>query len=165
MTVTVIDDEAPVLDCVDGVSQEADPSVCEASVIIPVPGTSDNCGVDSLVNDYNGSADASDIYPVGITTVIWTLTDIHGNVSTCSMTVTVNDIEAPVITCLEDVTQTADAGVCEAMVSIDAMIAADNCAIDTIVNDYNGLDDASDVFWACNHWCFIIGNDNSHRAC
>ncbi|MEM6719888.1 MAG: lectin-like protein [Bacteroidota bacterium] len=57
------------------------------------------------VNDYNLSADASDIYPVGATDVVWTYTDVQGNISTCTQVITVNDTEFPVvINCPEDVT-------------------------------------------------------------
>jgi len=54
----------------------------------------------TLTNDYNGTADASDFYPVGTTTVTWTFTDVGGNSVTCTQDVTVNDMEAPVISCV-----------------------------------------------------------------
>ena len=54
----------------------------------------------SLVNDYNGTDDASDFYPVGTTTVTWTITDAAGNSAQCTMDVTVNDVEPPVVTCI-----------------------------------------------------------------
>ncbi len=60
-------------------TQTADPGVCQAAVTVVAPATSDNCGVASVSNDYNGTTDASDTYPVGTTTVTWTVTDIHGN--------------------------------------------------------------------------------------
>ena len=53
----------------------------------------------SLVNDFNGTDDASGFYNVGTTTVNWTFTDVGGNVVMCSMDVTVTDDEAPVIIC------------------------------------------------------------------
>ncbi|HSP83810.1 MAG TPA: HYR domain-containing protein, partial [Gillisia sp.] len=49
----------------------------------------------ALVNDFNGTSDASGVYPVGTTTVNWTLTDASGNTATCSQTVTVSDNESP----------------------------------------------------------------------
>ena len=55
------------------------------------------------MNDYNNSADASDTYDVGETTVTWTVTDINGNINTCSQTIVVTDNEAPTIDCAEDV--------------------------------------------------------------
>jgi gliding motility-associated-like protein len=146
MSVTVTDDEDPVIACPADITQTADAGVCEAAVVVDPIIASDNCTIDTIVNDYNGTADASDVYPVGTTVVNWTVTDIHGNVSTCSMTVIVTDDENPVITCPADINQTADAGVCEAVVTVDPIATSDNCAVDTIVNDYNGTSDASDVY-------------------
>ena len=85
-------------------------------------------------------------YPVGTTTVVWTITDIHGNVTTCQIDVVITDDKAPVVTCPNDITQTADAVSCDAVIAVDAMIATDNCSIASIVNDYNGTADASDVY-------------------
>ena len=53
-----------------------------------------------LVNDYNGTADASDEYPVGTTTVTWTFTDVGGNVVTDTQDITVTDDEAPEMICI-----------------------------------------------------------------
>jgi hypothetical protein len=52
----------------------------------------------SIVNDYNGTSDASGAYPVGTTKVIWTAIDGCGNTSTCEQMVTVEDNVAPTIT-------------------------------------------------------------------
>jgi hypothetical protein len=80
-------------------------------------------------NDYNGTANASDNYPVGTTTILWTVTDIHGNVSTCTMSVTVVDDEAPEITCPADITVDTDLDVCEAFVTVPAIANVDECGI------------------------------------
>ncbi|MDP4828083.1 MAG: HYR domain-containing protein [Flavobacteriales bacterium] len=145
-TITVIDNENPIVACPVNVTQTADAGVCEAAVTIPVVTATDNCAVASIVNDYNGTADGSDTYPVGTTTVTWTITDIHGNVTTCQIDVVITDDEAPVVTCPSDITQPADGGSCDAVVTVDAMIATDNCAIASIINDYNGTSDASDIY-------------------
>ncbi|MBK8491380.1 MAG: choice-of-anchor D domain-containing protein, partial [Saprospirales bacterium] len=47
----------------------------------------------SLTNDFNNTDDASDIYPLGATPVIWTATDAAGNPAECTMTVTVQSPE------------------------------------------------------------------------
>ena len=52
-----------------------------------------------LTNDFNGTDDASGFYPVGTTTVTWTITDGAGNSSQCTQDITVNDVEAPQIVC------------------------------------------------------------------
>jgi gliding motility-associated-like protein len=145
-TVTVLDAENPTITCPSDITQTADAGVCEAFVSIAAPVADDNCGVASVVNDYNGSADATDVYPVGSTTIIWTVTDLAGNTATCEQTIVITDDEAPVITCPDDLTVSTDAGVCEANVSIPPFVADDNCAIATIENDYNGTADASNVY-------------------
>lgn len=43
----------------------------------------------SLINDFNGSADASDTYPPGVTVVTWTLSGPEGIVGTCEQTIEV----------------------------------------------------------------------------
>ncbi|MBX7052849.1 MAG: HYR domain-containing protein [Flavobacteriales bacterium] len=146
MDITITDDEQPVITCPLDITADNDSSLCEAFITVPAITAADNCAVASMVNDYNNTADASDIYPVGTTTITWTVTDIHGNVSTCAQTIVVNDPELPIITCPTDITQTADAGVCEAFVSVSAPAVADNCSVASVVNDYNNTSDATDVY-------------------
>ena len=144
--ITVVDDEDPTIICSADQSQTADPGVCDAAVIVVPPVTADNCGIASLVNDFNGTADASDTYPLGSTTIEWTLTDNAGNAVTCNQVITITDDEVPTITCAPDQTQTADAGLCEAAVTVIAPSSADNCGVASVLNDYNGTADASDNY-------------------
>jgi hypothetical protein len=120
--------------------------VCEALVNVNAPVVNDNCSVAGFTNDYNGTADATDIYPVGTTTITWTVVDLAGNSATCEMTITVTDDEAPTITCPENIVQGTDDSLCHAMVTVDALVASDNCAVASFSNDYNGTTDASDVY-------------------
>jgi gliding motility-associated-like protein len=145
-SVTVIDNENPTITCPSNITQTADAGVCNAAVTIAVPQTGDNCGVQSVTNSYTGTADASATYPVGITTVTYTVTDIHGNSSTCSFTVTITDDENPTITCPSNITQTADAGECDAAVAIAVPQTGDNCGVQSVVNSYTGTADASGTY-------------------
>ncbi len=101
-TVTVVDNQIPTLTCPADISQSNDPGVCEALVPVPQPTINDNCPDDltNLVNDYNGTNDASGVYPVGTTVVTWTYTDAGGNSADCTMDVVVTDDEAPEIVCV-----------------------------------------------------------------
>ena len=143
MTVTVVDDIDPVISCPEDVVVNNDPGLCGAEVSIPQPEASDNCGVASIVNDFNGTLNASGFYPVGTTVITWTVTDDYGNTAECTMTVTVNDNENPVITCPEDITVSTDAEICGANVTVPAPVATDNCGIETIVNSFTGTSNAS----------------------
>ena len=85
----------PTITCPGDITVNNDPGLCSANVTVPIPVASDNCSVASLLNDFNGTGDATDTYPIGVTTVIWTATDAIGLTATCSMTVDVVDNENP----------------------------------------------------------------------
>ncbi len=130
--------------CPSDVTVDADAN-CEGFATLVL---ADNCVEPlSVTNDYNaGGADASGTYPLGSTTVTFSIVDAWGNTSTCSATVTVEDNEAPTIECPAGATASADAGLCETAIELDLATAADNCSV-TITNDYNaGGADASGVY-------------------
>ena len=84
VVITITDDENPSIICPEDVLQAADPGACVSNVLIATPLVDDNCGIASVINDYNGTSDASDLYPIGNTNVLWTVTDIHGNTAQCT---------------------------------------------------------------------------------
>jgi gliding motility-associated-like protein len=86
--VIVTDNEAPVILCPEDITLTANAGECEANVIVPELQVSDNCGY-TVSNDFNSTANASGVYPSGVTTVTWTVTDNGGNSVSCLMTVTV----------------------------------------------------------------------------
>jgi len=65
-------------------------------------------------------------FPVGNTTVTSTATDPNGNTSTCTFRVTVQDTQAPAITCPGTVTVTTPVGSCVATATY-SVTASDNC--------------------------------------
>ena len=100
--VTVNDVTEPTIECPAAILMANDAGVCGADVTVPNPTVTDNCEDEqpgTFVNDFNGTDDASDFYPVGTTTVEFTYTDAGGNTTTCTVDVTVEDTEAPVIAC------------------------------------------------------------------
>ncbi len=121
-TITVTDNELPTISIVP-VSVNNDLGVCGATVNIGSPVTGDNCGVLNVVNDH-----ASNDYPVGATTVTWTVTDIHSNTNSITQLVTVTDNEKPVITNPSAQVNCANADGSTAY-SIPAASAADNCGV------------------------------------
>ena len=72
--VTVIDNTLPTITCpANVVNIPADAGQCYATgVALGTPTTADNCGVSTTTNN------APVQYPVGTTTVTWTVTDTHG---------------------------------------------------------------------------------------
>jgi gliding motility-associated-like protein len=125
--ITVNDTQDPVFTgCPSDITQNNDPGVCGAAVSWTPPTASDNCSSVNMTGDHN----PGDIFPTGTTTVTYIGTDAAGNSVTCSFDVTVNDVEAPVISGLGDVS------VCEGNVPTWAEVVTDNCPGVTYTSDY-----------------------------
>ncbi|MDC0600227.1 HYR domain-containing protein, partial [Flavobacteriales bacterium] len=134
-TVTVTDDEAPVIsDKPTNITQTADAGQCAAGVTWTAPTASDNCGIATLTAD----ADPGDTFPVGTTTVTYTAADIHGNITTASFDITVTDDESPAITGMpSNITQSNDAGICGAAVNWTAPAGTDNCTVASLTSTHD----------------------------
>ena len=130
-TVTVLDNQNPSITAPLAVTVNADASSCNATgVVLGTPTTSDNCSVAGFVNDAPAS------YPLGNTTVTWTVTDGSGNTSTSTQTVTVLDNQNPSITAPLTVTVSSDPGICSASgVNLGLPTTTDNCSVAGFVND------------------------------
>ena len=124
----VTDNEKPKPNCPANITQANDGNACSASVVFAAAPT-DNCGVAGTVYKIGATTITSPhTFPVGVTTVDVTVTDIHGNSDGCSFTVTVNDTQHPAITCPADIAVNNDAGLCSAVVTYTAPVGTDNCA-------------------------------------
>jgi len=96
-TINVTDNEPPVITAPAEKMVDADTDKCTASgVALGNPSTNDNCGVKNVSND------APTIFPLGITTVTWTVTDNSDNTQTATQIVTVNDRQPPTRPVLPD---------------------------------------------------------------
>jgi len=98
--VTVVDNQKPL------VTAPALQFFCFAGSSYTLPSliASDNCGVASIAYSVNGATqrtgtgvNASGDFNPGVSTVEWTVTDIHGNVSNAATTITVNPALTSVI--------------------------------------------------------------------
>jgi trimeric autotransporter adhesin len=128
-TVTVNDTENPTITAPADVTVSAN-SACNAfGVALGTPTTADNCGVASVTNNAPGT------FPLGTTTVTWTVTDNAGNTATATQTVTVEDNTAPTIVAPADLTVNANNN-CEAVIAnLGNPVASDNCGTVTVTND------------------------------
>src|SRR5207245_1679246 len=100
--VTVRDSIPPVLICPSAVSAECSaPGGAPAALLASA---SDACGAVTVGSSRGGGADASGIYPLGVTPVTFTATDAAGNVATCATGVTVRDTTPPSLTLTTDQT-------------------------------------------------------------
>jgi hypothetical protein len=88
-TVTVNDTQPPTITCPVAVTVSVGVGCTATSVNLGSPVTGDNCGVVSVVNN------APAVYPLGTSSVIWTVTDDSGNAATCTQRVIVRDTTPP----------------------------------------------------------------------
>jgi hypothetical protein len=111
--VNITDDQAPTIDC-SGLADytiEADAGTCSVTAGFTVPFFDDNCGADlrvfsegsiefldqSFPGELQGLTLGQPDVPVGVLTFYWYAVDEAGNYSdTCSQTITVLDLEAPI---------------------------------------------------------------------
>jgi hypothetical protein len=88
-TVTVVDRQLPVITAPADIS--VTPTTVIPVIVLGTPVVSDNCGIRSVTNNAPAS------FPLGLTTVIWTVTDVNGNISTAVQTVNILG-QIPIIT-------------------------------------------------------------------
>jgi hypothetical protein len=135
-TVTVEDNQAPVITCVGNQTVDTDTNVCSythSGTAWDATAT-DNCSIATteyvLTGATTGTGTTLDavIFNLGATTVTWTTTDGSGNTEECSYTVTVEDNQAPQIVCPLDIIIDAEPGMCSAQVFFGNANALDACS-------------------------------------
>ncbi|MBE0654181.1 MAG: HYR domain-containing protein, partial [Bacteroidales bacterium] len=146
LDIIIEDTTDPAIACATpGVSYNADPDECFFTVpdnsLNPVS-SSDNCSVASVLNNFNNTATLNGAqFPVGTTTVIWTVTDVNGNTSTCSYDMVVVDNQDPAIACATPgVSYNADPDECFFTVpdnSLNPVSSSDNCSVASVINNFN----------------------------
>ena len=100
-----------------------DPNVCGAAFTYDNE-ANDNCGT-ATVTQTTGLPSGS-LFPVGVTTNTFVVSDGNGNTASCSFTVTVTDIENPTITCPATIVVGTTANSCSGVATYSAT-ATDNC--------------------------------------
>ena len=166
-TVTVTDNEDPVItSCPGDVSANNDPGTCSATgVDLGTPPTAtDNC---TILANMVISNDAPAAFPVGTTTVTWTVADESGNTTNCTQVVTVIDVEAPTVDCgpLDTIIRYSDPGECfyDAPSNdndFKAFSWDDNCPGATAINDFDNTNSlAGKVFPVGEHLITWVATD------
>ena len=138
--VTVLDTIAPVLSCPPALhvntSQDGGEDcnyVLDDLSLDPLY-TSDNCSLQLLQHDFAQAPSDSTLlgasFSTGTHDIVWTLTDVNGRRSSCTVSITVEDDEAPVARCRDTVlVQLSEAG----QLTLDSarvdLGSTDNCGI------------------------------------
>jgi hypothetical protein len=102
-TITVLDNEAPVLTCPPDATAPTDLGKCEAVLDPGTPTATDNCPGVIIDGRRSDGLPLDAPYPKGVTMITWTATDASGNPASCAQTVTVEDHEPPMIRCPADI--------------------------------------------------------------
>jgi gliding motility-associated-like protein len=129
MTVTIGDDVAPIIVAPINVNVNPNLGCTAVGVALGTPVVSDNCTVASVTNN------APSLFPIGTTTVTWTVTDASGNTATATQLVNVVDQVAPEATAPADVTVNTNNFCAATGVNLGTPEATDNCTIASIAND------------------------------
>lgn len=116
----------PIISCPADINVPNQAGVCGAVVNFGAATAIDPEGDAVIVTQTMGDPSGS-VFPVGVSTIEFTATDIDGETATCQFTITVNDVEDPTIACSADITQTNDPGVCGANVTVPPAVPMDNC--------------------------------------
>jgi hypothetical protein len=124
-TVTVTDNQAPTITCPSNSSVNATSGQCDATVTYTAPVGSDNCP--GPVTTQSAGLASGALFPVGVTTNTFLVTDAASNTATCSFTVTVVDNQLPTITCPSNITVNSSPGLCSAAVTY-SVSSTDNCS-------------------------------------
>ena len=122
---TVRDATPPAISCPANVSVSNDPGTCSNFYNYATPVGTDNCPTANTI--LLSGLGAGNLFPVGANVEVYQVTDQSGNTTTCSFTVTVNDVELPTISCPGNLVSSNDPGVCGATITFTAPSGSDNC--------------------------------------
>jgi hypothetical protein len=157
--VTVEDVTDPVAVCMD-ITVQLDANGTITIVGSDVDGGStDACGIGS----YDLDIDTFSCDDVGPNTIVLTVTDVNGNVSSCTAIVTVEDLTMPDLVCM-DITLELGADGTAMITPADVSTATDACGINTTAVDIENFD-CSDIGTPVTVTVFAIDNNGNLASC
>jgi len=168
--VTVEDSIAPVALCAAPFTIELDANGIATIDIADIDaGSTDNCSIASIELSQSTFTCAD----LGENVITLTVTDPSGNVSTCTTTVTVIDVIAPVLTCIDFTLELGPDGTAFLTPEDIGGTSTDNCAITITAIDIEEFDcsdigtpvlvtyfasDASGNIASCTAWVTVVDN-------
>ncbi|MBK9109525.1 MAG: T9SS type A sorting domain-containing protein [Saprospiraceae bacterium] len=148
-TLDYIDVVNPVVSCPSSASRDVNVGTCKYTIVLSEFNSTatDNCGISAphiytlsgaTTGTNSGSLNGIMLNP-GNTNIQWKVTDINGNMKTCSFNVSVTDTELPTITCPPNKSAITSPGQCTAIVDIGSPTGVgDNCGTPTVTNNSPG---------------------------
>ncbi len=127
--ITDPDIEKPTIIAPEAVTVNLNTGCTATQVSLGTPVTRDNCTVTSVTND------APTEFPLGNTTVIWTVKDANNNTSIATQTVTVKDVTLPTIIAPAPVTVEVGEYCSTKDVVLGTPTTADNCSVASVKNN------------------------------
>lgn len=155
-TLTILDVTNPSLTCPSSISIANDVNVCNATRNITVPTPTDNCTVTSIelnivkptgppvnLTGLTAGSVISQVFPVGINTLTYTVKDQSNNMATCFYTITVSDTTKPVVVCKGPLNRTTGAD----SNPFDCFYTVQGTEIDATATDNCGI---MKITWVCS---------------
>ena len=127
--VTVTDVTVPTITAPAAVTVSTNNGCFAVNVALGTPVTADNCSIASVTND------AQATFPLGTTTVTWTIVDGSGNTATATQVVTVIDTQLPTIVAPIAINTTTNTGCTRTGLVLGNPVAMDNCSVASVTND------------------------------
>ncbi|MCK7539601.1 MAG: HYR domain-containing protein [Marinilabiliales bacterium] len=177
--VEVTDNEIPTFTtCIEIEVESTDAGVCSTVLNLPDVEPVDNCSVSltwALTGVTTGSGTGeigSAQFNLGLTTVTYTATDGSGNENTCSFTITILDVQDPVITCpgssIHCATSVNNPTYTAVGSEFDPVGYGDNCSVASVTNNLNGTStlagQAFTVGTTTVTWTIVDGSGNSAQC-
>jgi hypothetical protein len=130
-TVTVVDQENPLLAIPADITADNDPGLGSAVVAAGSASAEDNCHEVTVSSARSDAAASGAPYMVGLTKITWKATDASGNIATAVQSITVKDVEAPSLTAPAN--YTVDATTPSGAVVNFSLESHDNVAVSSLV--------------------------------
>ena len=152
ISVTVLDDQDPIVTVGTNITANTGDdggTDCTVALTVPDVTTSDNCSVSGLTWELKGVTTGSgsdqvglQTYNLGLTWVVYTVSDPAGNTAKDSISVTVLDDQDPIVTVGTNITaNTGDDGGtdCTVALTVPDVTTSDNCSVSGLTWELKGV--------------------------
>jgi gliding motility-associated-like protein len=167
--IQAIDNTSPTITCPSDITVELPPLSGTIEVELAIPDVSGECSMFSLVNDIAGTENVIQ-FPIGSTSVEWTVTDAFGNSSSCITEVQVVDVSPPSYSyCPDTLHFASNSDSCEGWVEYTPLVE-DNVGIFSHFNNLGYLPGDSilittgvyDLIWTAEDISGLISTCETH---